>query len=292
MLRSCSVAAVLLSGAISAAQIPALPATPGSLNQDQIQQLIRTVADKDIENDKKLANYTYTQRNVDQRLDGNGQVKSTESKTFEVLEISGEQVQRLTAKDDKPLDGKDAAKEEEKIQKVIDKHKNESDVDRRKEEEKKAKEIEQNRQFEKEVADAYDFTLVGMEPIGGRDNYVVKAVPRPGFHPHLKDANMLPKFRFQAWIDQDELQWTKLDIEAIDTVSFGLFLARIHKGTRIVVEQTRVNDEVWLPRHVSGKLDARIALLKELALNFDVTYGDYKKFRTDTKILPATQPGP
>ncbi len=34
------------------------------------------------------------------------------------------------------------------------------------------------------------------------------------------------------------------------------------------------------------KLDARIALLKNFNVEEDVTYRDYKKFRTDTKIVP------
>jgi hypothetical protein len=42
-------------------------------------------------------------------------VKSKEAKTYEVMELYGEQVQRLIEKDDKPLDAKDAAKEEEKF---------------------------------------------------------------------------------------------------------------------------------------------------------------------------------
>lgn len=267
-----------------------LPVTAGTLSQQQIQQLIRTVADKDIENDKKLADYTYVEHGIEQRLDGKGRVKSTESKSYEILEIAGEQVRRLIAKDGKPLSEKEAAKEDEKIQKIIDKHKNESEQDRRKQQEKEAKEVEENRQFEKEVADAYDFTLTGIEPYEGRDTYVINATPRPGFQPHVKDANLLPKFKFRAWIDKDELQWARIEIEAIDTVSFGLFLARIHKGTHIGIEQTRVNDEVWLPKHVAVKFDARIALFKELAANLDFVYSDYKKFRTDIKILPPTLP--
>jgi hypothetical protein len=47
-----------------------------------------------------------------------------------------------------------------------------------------------------------------------------------------------------------------------------------------------VNDEVWLPKHVALKLDARIALLKGLNLTEDVAFRDYKKFRTDTRIVP------
>ncbi len=34
------------------------------------------------------------------------------------------------------------------------------------------------------------------------------------------------------------------------------------------------------------KLDARVALLKDFAMEMDVTDRDYKKFRTDTKIVP------
>jgi hypothetical protein len=55
----------------------------------------------------------------------------------------------------------------------------------------------------------------------------------------------------------------------------------------------RVNDEVWLPRHVTLKLDARLALLKGVNISEDVTFRDYKKFRTDTKIVPvAEEQGP
>ena len=147
---------------------PSLPITAGTLSQEQIQQLIRTVADKDIENDKKLADYTYVEHGVEQRLDGKGRVKSTESKTYEILEIAGDQVRRLIAKDGKPLSAKEAAKEDEKIQKIIDKHQNESEEERRKQQEKEAKEVEENRQFEKEVADAYNFTLTGIEQREGR----------------------------------------------------------------------------------------------------------------------------
>ena len=63
-------------------------------------------------------------------------------------------------------------------------------------------------------------------------------------------------------------------------------MARIHKGSRIVIEQTRINDEVWLPQHINVKVDARLALLKDFNLEDDITYRDYKKFRTDTKIVP------
>jgi hypothetical protein len=266
-------------------QAPAAATTP-SLSEDQIRQLIRQTAEKDMENDKRQRDYTYIQREEEHKLDGKGQVKSTETKTSEIMELYGEPVERLIAKDDKPLSDKDAKKEEEKIQKVIEKRKNESEEDRKKREAKEEKEREENRQFVREVADAYNFRLAGIESLAGRDTYVIDGEPKPGYQAHLKEAKILPKFRFRAWIDKDESQWKKLDIQCIDTVSFGLFLARIHKGSRIIIEQTRINDEVWLPQHINVKVDARLALLKDFNLEDDITYRDYKKFRTDTKIVP------
>lgn len=260
---------------------------PAELSQEQIRALVRQVADKDIENDKKQADYTYIQREEEHRLDGKGQVKSSESKTEEIMVLYGEQVQRLIAKDDKPLPEKDAAKEEERIRKLTDKRKNESEEQRKKRTEAEEKDREDARKFVSEVADAYNFRLIGRESLDGRETYVIDAEPRPDFEPHTKEAKILPKFRFRAWIDQAESQWVKLDAECIDTVSLGWFLARIHKGSRLSIDQTRVNDEVWLPRHVAIKVDVRVALLKNFDVEADVTYRDYKKFRTDTRIVPV-----
>jgi hypothetical protein len=261
------------------------PDAKGKLSQEQMQKLFRVVADKDMENDKRQRDYTYVEREVQNNLDGKGNKKSTEIKTYEILEVYGEQVQRLIQKDDKPLEPKQAAKEEEKIQKVIDKRKNESEEARKKREEKEAKEREDGRKFVHEIADAYDFKLVGTELVGGREAWVIDGEPRPGFEPHMKDAKFLPKFHGRVWIDKDDLQLAKMDIEALDTVSLVLGLARIHKGTRFILEQTRVNDEVWLPKQINYKLDARVALLKGYNIDGEQTYRDYKKFRTSSKIV-------
>ena len=270
------------------AENPMRSATSGlELSQDQVRNFIREAAEKDIENDKKQRDYTYIQREEEHKLDGKGQVKSSESRTYEIMVLYEEPVRKLIAKDDKPLSDNDARKEDEKVQKIIQKRKNESDGDRRKRLEKQEKDREEGRQFVKEIADAYTFRFTGKENLGGRETMVIDADPRPGYEPHMKDAKFLPKFRFRVWLDQAEKQWVKMDIQCIDTVSVGLFLLRVHKGSNIQIEQVRVNDEIWLPKHVALKLDARLALLKGLNIEEDVAFRDYKKFRTDTRIVPA-----
>jgi hypothetical protein len=276
-----------VSGILRAA--PGDAPAPMTLSQDQIRELIRRTADNDIQNDKKQRDYTYVERQEMRKLNGKGQVKSTEIETSDVIDIYGEQVQKLIAKNDKPLSDKDARKEDEKIQKLIDKRKNESDSDRKKRLAKEEKDREDERAFVREVADAYIFKFVGLEKLNGRDNYVIDADPKPGYKPVRKEANILPKMKFRVWIDKDDTQMKKIDVQIIDTISYGLFLARLHKGSRVILENTRVNNEVWLQQHVAVKVDARLALLKDFDIEVDVSDRDYKKFRTDTKIVPIAE---
>jgi hypothetical protein len=265
---------------------------PATLTQDQIRDLIRQAADNDMQNDKKQRDYTYVERDEEKRLDGKGKVKSTETKTYDVMEIYGEQVQKQIAKDDKPLSEKDAKKEDDKLQKLIEKRRKESPEDRKKRLEKEEKDREDERKFVSEVADAYNFKFDGIESIDGRQDYVIEGDPKPGYQPHMKEAKILPKLRFRVWIDKEEKEWKKVDIQFIDTASWGLLLLRIHEGTRVVIEQVRVNDEVWLPQHVAVKASVRLALLKNFDVALDDTFRDYKKFRADTKILPLEEAQP
>jgi len=256
-----------------------------NLSQEQIMDLIRRVAENDMANDKKLRDYTYVEREEAKKLDKNGHVTSTDSKTSEVLQIYGETVEKVIARNDRPLSEKDAKKEDEKVQKFIDKRRNESDSDREKRIKKEEKERENAREFVKEIADAYNFQVLGSEIIDGRDAWIIRGTPRPGYVPKGKDAKLLQDVAGKIWIDKAEDQWVRMDVSVLKTISFGLFLARLHEGTRVVVEQTRVNDEVWLPKHASVHVDVRVALLKNFDVDLDVTDRDYKKFRTGARIV-------
>jgi hypothetical protein len=266
-------------------------AADGTFSQEQMRALTRVVAQNYRDNYKKQRDYTYIDRETTHKFDGKGQVKSTESKIYEVMELYGEPVARLLEKNDQPLNPKDAAKEEERIQKLADKRRDETEEERAKRQAEKEKARQKGREFVSEVADAYNFRLVGSEVLNGRDTWVIAGEPRPEFQAHLKEAQMLSKFHGRLWIDKSEMQLAKMEVEAIDTVSFGWVLARIHKGTRFTYEQTRVNDEVWLPQHYEAKLDVRVALFKSDNEEDAGTFRDYKKFRASSKIVGMGETG-
>jgi hypothetical protein len=71
----------------------------------------------------------------------------------------------------------------------------------------------------------------------------------------------------------------------VDTISVGLFLVRLAKGSRAAFEQTRVNDEVWLPRRLQVFASARLGLLKVLHIEHEVVYSKCREFQTGSFII-------
>jgi hypothetical protein len=82
----------------------------------------------------------------------------------------------------------------------------------------------------------------------------------------------------------------KLEAEAMDTVSFGLVLARLDKGARFSLEKTRINDELWMPLKIKVDFEARLALLKKLRVDVQIDYGNFRKFQTESRILSVSTP--
>jgi hypothetical protein len=270
----------------TASSTPALPPTSDA------REIVRRSVEIDHHNFERARNYTARQREVEKEIDKNGKVKSTRIKTYEIMFLGGEPYSRLIEKDDQPLGEKDRQKEDEKMEKFIARHRDESEHDREKRLAKQEKEREEGRLFLRDMVNAYDFKLLGEEQIEGKDTYVIEATPRKDFHPTQPHADLLQKARGRLWIEKQDYNWVKAEGETIDTISFGLFLARIHKGSRFTFEQTRVNDEVWLVRRIAVSASARLALVKNFAVEAEDTFSDYRKFTAGTRILGVTEVEP
>lgn len=236
-------------------------------------------------NQKIARNYTYVEREEERDLNSDGSLKKTESHTYEVTLLEGEPYSRLIQKDDKPLSPKEEKKEQEKLDKSIREHDKETPEQRAKRRAKFEKEQEDERKFLREMTSAFDFRMLGDETIDGRAVWVIECIPRPGFKPTMKHGDILAKVRGKLWIDKEGYDWVKGEIEVIDTLSFGLALLRVHKGTQIKFEETRVNDEVWLPKRFFLGGSVRVAYVKGMKGEDISTYRDYKKFQVETKVI-------
>ena len=256
------------------------------------KEIVRRSVETDHHNWDLAQNYTFQQREIEKQVGKSGEVKSTEIKTYEINFYYGEEYQRLVARNDKPLSAEEKKKEDEKLDKWLAKRRDRSPEDQQKEWAKRKKRRDEQRAFLHDVINAYDFKLVGEEKVDGSDAWVIEATPRKDFHPTQPHAEILSKIKGKVWIEKQQYNWVKVDAENFDTISFGLVLARIHPGSHFSLEQTHLNDEVWLPRrfHVNGGM--RIALLKNLNGEQEDTFSNYRKYSTTTRILPGVQEVP
>jgi hypothetical protein len=115
--------------------------------------------------------------------------------------------------------------------------------------------------------------------------YVIDATPKSGYKPKSSSTAFLTKVKARFWIDKTDYQWAKVEMETLDTISFGGFLLRLGKGGRLVLEQTRINNEVWLPKHIALVASARLVLVKGFHKSLDIAFSDYKKFQTDSRVV-------
>ena len=293
LLLHCLLGLLVLALVVEAQQPPASPGKTGNAQPaelappDDPREIVRRSVEMDHHNWDLAQNYTCQQREVEKRLGKHGEVKSTEIRTYDVNFYYGDEYSRLIQKDDQPLSADDKKKEDEKLEKFLAKRRTRSEQEQEKEWAKRKKEREEGRAFLRDVVNAYDFKLVGEEKVDGADAWIIDATPRKDFHPTQPHADILSKIKGRLWIEKKDYNWVKVDAEALDTISFGLFLVRIHPGSHISFEQTHLNDEVWLVRRFYIHGGVRIALLKNLNGEQEDTFSNYRKFSTTTRILPG-----
>jgi hypothetical protein len=138
------------------------------------------------------------------------------------------------------------------------------------------REEEENTALVREVPKAFDFQLVGEEAVNGRPAYVLQATPHPGYQGQGRYGKMLSKVEGKFWVDKQDLAWIKVDGQVTQPFSMGLFLVRLLRGSEIKMEQTRVDEGIWMPERVEVRVAAKIFFVKSLVIDRVLTYSEYR----------------
>ncbi len=287
--KTCVVAVVALAiGAVTRAQQPAPAPPPQSLPPTaDPKEIVRRALDVDQNGFRRARDYTFERREELKVMGKNGSVKKHEINTYDVTILYDQPYSRRIQKNDQPLSEKDQREEQEKFDKVFAERRDESPEESARRLARHEKQREEDRAFIRDVINAYDFRIVGEEQVDGHAAWVVEATPRPDFHPTQPHADILSKMQGKIWVSKQDYGCIKLEVRTLDTISWGFFLLRIHKGTEIQIEQTRVNDEIWLPRRMSLSASARIGLFTNDDYHWEETFSGYRKFTSDSRILPG-----
>jgi hypothetical protein len=138
------------------------------------------------------------------------------------------------------------------------------------------RQAEENASLVREVPKAFDFQLLGEEIVNGRPAYVLQAMPHRDYRAQGKYGKMFAKVEGKLWVDKQDLGWIKADGRVIQPFSMGLFLVRLLCGSHITMEQTRVDNGIWMPERVEVRAAAKIFFVKSLVIERVLTYSEYR----------------
>jgi hypothetical protein len=244
--------------------------------------------------EERQSSYTYIERRTEQKVDSSGRPTSSSVKVYEIYPgLPGQELyRRLIEEDNRPvppdaLARKDRDRQED-VEKYLQAQSSESQRQKAARERDKAR-----RRLNAAVDDLfriYDIRMIRREPVDGHGTILASLSPRPGVKPQTDDGKVMQNFKALAWISESDYEIVRVEIEAVDDLSFGLgLLARVHKGTTATFERRKVNNEAWLPAKVTWTASGRLLLLRRLRIRGVSEFSGYKKFTVDTS---ATFGGP
>jgi hypothetical protein len=211
--------------------------------------------------------FTYTQKDITE-ADGKRTVEVSE-----VMPLDGTPYERLISKDGRPLSPEERRKEEKKYEHAVRQREKETPAERK----ERIHKYERERDFVKDISEAYDFKLVGEENIEGRPAWVITMTPRAGFIPSTPHGAILEHIAGKLWIDKEDCQWARAEARVSDTIGIGWIVARIAPGTAFTVEQTRVENGIWMPRRITINGSAQVMLVHTKSINEELLYSGYRK---------------
>jgi hypothetical protein len=286
-MRRCLASAVLCLAAIgSAAQERPLP--DPLLFLQEVRRHLET-------DDERQSGYMYQQTRREQKLDRAGRPTTESVKVVESYPgLPGEpRWERLLSEDGRTVPPRELEKADADRRKHVEDYARKVAKDPAQERARQDREREHERRERTEALDdifrVAEARMVRRETIEGHDTILFLLSPRPGVKPRTRAGNLVHNLSGRVWISEAEHELVRLEVEAIDTVSFGLgLLARLHKGSQASFQRRKVNDEAWLPAEARYSLSARVGLLAVLRRSATVEFSNYKKFDVDTSTTYKT----
>lgn len=283
VMRHGLVVLLLIAGPV--AQDPALP----DYETFAAQVKMRLATDEE-----RQSGFMFTERRVEQKIDASGRLKDEEVKVFEVYPgLPGEhRYRRLIEENGRPVSADELAKQDRERQKHVETYARQ--LASGPQSQKATQALEKERQKYAAAVDdifrIYDIRMVRRESVDGYDTVLATLTPKDGARPQTDDGKIMRHFKARAWISESDYELVRVEIEAIDDLTFGLgLLARVHKGTIATYQRRKVNNEAWLPMQVTWTASARVLLVRRLRLRGIAEFSNYRKFAVDTSTT-YTQP--
>jgi hypothetical protein len=236
--------------------------------------------------------YTYHATTEAEQVDSKSKAKPQPVQEFEVFPIAGDDaVWHLIAKDGKPLEGDQKKKEDARFNKVYEERTKKAEKEQAKlaDPKKKAKQDAEDEQDVSKILRAERFTNPRRERLHGQAVLAFDFSANPDYKPKSMEERFAQTLAGVLWVDEQAHEVVRIEAHFIDgfKVAGGL-MASVDKGSNLVFEQTKVNDEVWLPSYVEFHLGVRVLWSRGRG-NVVQRFTDYKKFTAESRIVAIEQ---
>jgi hypothetical protein len=245
----------------------------------------------DVETNQRKAemiekNYLYHSVETAQELDSHGAIKKTSITEADHYFVNGVRVRRLVKKDGQALSPEEIAHEDQRIDKEAAKareKRDKADAAGRPTNSRGDEEISVSR-----LIQLGRFTNARRVRLHGRDTIAVDYEGDPKAKTHNRAEDAIRDLRGTAWIDEADRMLVQVGGRFVNTFKIGGGLVvNIQKDTHFTMEQTKVNDEVWLPASISAQGAARVLLFFHFNGSIRAVESDYRKFRATSTVLPG-----
>ena len=241
-----------------------------------IRTLITEVAEHQKQLEKVRENYTYHSTSITEDIDSSGKITKTETEESEVFFVNGHRIERTVKKDGKPLNDHDQQKEQERIQKLVEKAAS-TPPDKPLEGRNESVSISS-------LLTIMDVSNPRRETFRGRPTIIFDFAGRHDAKTHGLAEDASKKIAGTLWIDERDREVARMEARFTDNfhVAGGL-LANIQKGSSFVFDQAPVNNEIWFPTGAEGHVEARVLLLKGVREHFVERDSNYERFHVDAE---------
>lgn len=263
-------------GVVVSAPPSALAQTaPGKLADapiPDIPTLMMEVQAHQRELDKVRENYTFREVQQTDDLDSNGQVKKTETEESEIFFVNGHHIERLVKKNGKDLSPDEQKKEQERVEKEVE----------------KATKLDPNKSLHgDEISISRILAIMKVSnprriSLNGRDTIAFDFIGDPHAQTHGLAEDASKKMAGTVWVDEKDREVAKLTVHFDDNFHIGGgLLANIQAGSSFQFEQAKINNELWLPTGGEAHLQARVLLVKGYRENMHFHDSEFQRFHTE-----------
>jgi hypothetical protein len=232
------------------------------------EQILREAIENGKQQEPLRSQYAYHQHIDLRRVQRDGSPgRQYYSFDYEVLYLEGAPYRKLLATEGKPLKGKQARDEEDRMRMTA--------AERRAAPAKKGSPTLRAGVALTDVLRLMNHTLLRQEEVRGRKAWVVQSEPKKGLMAASPADAQVLCYRYTFWIDQEDRVASKIQFEVIREGVDG------QPGSRAEFLFAKENDSLWMLRNLDSYL---ITKGKPREFWQQERFSDFKKFSADSTI--------